>query len=83
MPNERKKERAEARKEYHIITREEAINWKGDVVKNIDKEVGSSYKDYAKGGRSKSRDDMFLSQEKHEQDYSKKRKKKVSYKKRK
>ena len=38
---------------------------------------------FAKGGRSKSRDDMFLSQEKHEQEYSKKRKKKVSYKKRK
>ena len=38
---------------------------------------------YAKGGRSKSRDDMFLSQQKHEQDYSKKKKKKVSYKKRK
>jgi len=38
---------------------------------------------YAKGGRSKSRDDKFLSQEKHEQEYAKKRKKKVSYKKRK
>ena len=38
---------------------------------------------FAKGGRSKSRDDMFLSQEKHEQEYSKKRKKKVTYKKRK
>lgn len=38
---------------------------------------------YAKGGRSKSRDDMFLSQQKHEQDYAKKRIKRVSYKKRK
>ena len=38
MPNERKKERAEARKEYTIITREEAINWKGYVVKDIDKQ---------------------------------------------
>ena len=54
MPNERKKERAEARKEYTIITREEAINWKGYVVKDIDKQKLI----YAKGGET----DEFLTQ---------------------
>ena len=50
MPNEQKKERAEFRKQYRILTREEAKNFNGYVVPNIDEEVGSSYKDYAKGG---------------------------------
>ena len=55
MPNERKKERAEARKEYSIISREEAEKYTGYIVRNIDEKVGSSYKDYygdsyAKGG---------------------------------
>lgn len=50
MPNERKKERAEARREYRIISREEAKKYTGYIVRNIDEEVGSSYKDYAKGG---------------------------------
>jgi len=43
MPNERKKERAEARKEYRIISREEAKKYTGYIVRNIDEEVGSSY----------------------------------------
>jgi hypothetical protein len=54
MSNKQKKERAEFRKQYRILTREEAKNFDGYIVPNIDKKVGSSYKDYAVGGEIKS-----------------------------
>ena len=52
MPNERKKERAEARKEYHIVTREEAKKYKGYIVPNIDDSTDLLYfiDSYAGGG---------------------------------
>jgi hypothetical protein len=40
MPNERKKERAEAKKDYSIVTRAEAKKYSGHIVDDID---GSTY----------------------------------------